>query len=74
MNLENMAKILMMLGLGIIVAGVLLYLLSRLGINGFRLPGDIFIRRGNFSFYLPLATCIILSIVLTLIISIAGRR
>lgn len=74
MNLENMAKIIIMLGLGIVVAGVLLYLLSRLGINGWRLPGDIYIRRGNFSFYFPLATCILLSIVLTLIFSILGRR
>ncbi len=39
-----------------------------------RLPGDIYIRRGNWSFYFPLATSILLSIILTLILSLFGRR
>jgi len=39
-----------------------------------RLPGDIHIQRGNWSFYFPLATCLIISIVLTLLFSLFGRR
>ena len=39
-----------------------------------RLPGDIYIQRGNWSFYFPLATSILLSIILTLILSFFGRR
>lgn len=39
-----------------------------------RLPGDIYIQRGNWSFYFPLATSILLSIILTLILSLFGRR
>ncbi len=39
-----------------------------------RLPGDIYIERGNWSFYFPLATSILVSIVLTLLLSFFGRR
>ncbi len=39
-----------------------------------RLPGDIYIERGNWSFYFPLATSIVISIILTLIFSLFGRR
>ena len=39
-----------------------------------RLPGDIYIQRGNWSFYFPLATSILLSLILTLILSLFGRR
>jgi len=35
-----------------------------------RLPGDIYIRRGNFSFYFPLGTCIVISLILTLIFTL----
>ncbi|PKM80954.1 MAG: DUF2905 domain-containing protein [Firmicutes bacterium HGW-Firmicutes-14] len=39
-----------------------------------KLPGDIFIRKGNFTFYFPLVTSIILSIVLTILINFFGRK
>ncbi len=39
-----------------------------------RLPGDIHIQRGSWSFYFPLATCLLISIVLTLLFSLFGRR
>jgi DUF2905 family protein len=39
-----------------------------------RLPGDIYIQRGSWTFYFPLATCILISIILTLIFSLFGRR
>jgi hypothetical protein len=44
-------------------------LISRLG----RLPGDIYIRRDNFTFYLPVTTCILVSIVISLIIGLLRR-
>jgi hypothetical protein len=62
-------KLLVLLGLGITALGVLLML----GVPFGRLPGDIVVRRGNFSFYFPLATSIILSILLTLILSFFRR-
>jgi hypothetical protein len=64
-----MGKILVLIGLGIAGVG----LLVMLGVPFGRLPGDIAVRRGNFSFYFPLATSIILSILLTLIFNLFRR-
>ena len=64
-----MGKLLVLLGLGIAAIGVLVML----GIPFGRLPGDIVVRRGNFSFYFPLATSIILSILLTLILTLIRK-
>ena len=58
--------------LGLLIAGV--GLLINLGLPIGRLPGDFTIRRGNFSFYFPLATSIIASIILTLIMMFFGKR
>ena len=58
--------------LGLLIAGV--GLLINLGLPIGRLPGDFTIRRGNFTFYFPLATSIIASIVLTIIMMFFGRR
>ena len=58
--------------LGLLIAGV--GLLINLGLPIGRLPGDFTIRRGNFTFYFPLATAIIASIVLTVIMMFFGRR
>ncbi len=57
---------------GLLIAGV--GVLMTLGLPIGRLPGDISVRRGNFSFYFPLATSIIVSLVLTLIMMFFGRR
>ena len=59
----------MLIGLGIAGLG----LIMMLGVPFGRLPGDIVVRRGNFSFYFPLATSIILSIVLTLLFALFRR-
>jgi hypothetical protein len=71
MNIDQLAKTLIALGIGIIVLGVLLYLAGRLGIG--RMPGDIYIKKGNFTFYFPIVTCILASIILTVIFSIFRR-
>jgi len=57
--------------IGLAIAG--LGLLVMLGIPIGRLPGDIYVRRGNFSFYFPLATSIILSVLLTLVLALFRR-
>ena len=64
-----MGKLLVLLGLGIAAVG----LLMMLGVPFGRLPGDIVVRRGNFSFYFPLVTSIVLSILLTLFFSLFRR-
>jgi DUF2905 family protein len=69
----NIAKILIVFGLLIALAGVVLLLVGRVPWLG-RLPGDIHYQRGNFTFYFPLATSLLLSVVLTLILYFLGRR
>jgi hypothetical protein len=71
MNTQYLAKTLIALGIGMAVFGVLLYFGGRLGIG--KLPGDIYIRRGNFTFYFPIVTSIIASIILTLIFALFRR-
>ena len=56
-----------------LAAGALLLLLGKIFPLG-RLPGDIFWQRGNFSFYFPVVTCIVLSLLLTLLLNIVWRR
>ena len=58
--------------LGLLIAGV--GFLMSMGVPIGRLPGDFTVRRGNFTFYFPLATSIIASIVLTLVMMFFGRR
>ena len=70
---SDVGKALVALGLLIALAGVVLMLVGRVPWLG-RLPGDIHFQRGNFSFYFPLATSLLLSVVLTLLLYIVGRR
>ena len=57
--------------LGLVVAG--LGLVMMLGVPLFRLPGDFYVKRDNFTFYFPLTTSIILSILLTLLFAFFRR-
>ena len=61
--------------LGVVLAGIgaLVWLGARFGIPLGRFPGDLVIRRGTFTIYLPLATSLLASIVLTLIVYILRR-
>lgn len=69
--MDMMARLLLIGGGLMAMAGLLLLLFARLGLG--RLPGDIFIQRGNVTVYFPLATMIILSVVLTLVINYLRR-
>jgi hypothetical protein len=64
-----MGKVLVVAGL--LIAG--LGLLMMLGLPLGRLPGDITIRRGNSTFYFPLATCVLLSVLFTLLMALFRR-
>jgi hypothetical protein len=55
-----------------LVVGVLLTLSGKIPWLG-RLPGDIIIQRDNFSFYFPLTTCLLLSVVLSLVVALLRR-
>jgi hypothetical protein len=63
--MRDLSRILIITGIILVLAGVAFAVLSRLGIG--RLPGDFMVRRGNFTFYFPLMTSILLSIALTVI-------
>ncbi|MCM8762395.1 MAG: DUF2905 domain-containing protein [Candidatus Omnitrophica bacterium] len=68
---NNLAKFLLIAGIFLIIISVLLE--KGIKIPFGRLPGDIMIKKENFSFYFPLATSIIISIILTLIFSLMRR-
>ena len=71
--MQDLGRFLIVLGAAAILIGVLLVLVPRLPWLG-RLPGDILIRRGAFTFYFPLVTCVVVSVILTLILNLFGRR
>lgn len=72
MNVAGLARILIGLGLFLVLLGGLLWLASRLGLG--RLPGDLSFRRGSVSFYVPLASSLVLSVLLTVLLNILFRR
>ena len=72
-----LGKMLLLFGLVMVLLGVVLLVAGHfsgkvpwLG----RLPGDLYIQRGSWTFYFPLATCLIVSVVLTLLFSLFSRR
>lgn len=67
-----LGKLLMLCGLGLLLLGALMTFGDKLGWLG-RLPGDIRIERGNFSFYFPLGSCLLLSAVLSLLLWLLRR-
>jgi hypothetical protein len=66
-----MARFLIVLGLAILIIGLLWPYLGKLGLG--RLPGDIVIERENGTIYVPLVTCLLLSLLLSLVFWIANR-
>jgi hypothetical protein len=61
----SVSRILIVAGVILLLAGLAWPLLARLGLG--RLPGDIMVERGNFRFYFPLATSLVISLFLTLL-------
>ena len=74
MDSSSIGKWLVIAGAGLVVAGAILWLAGRLGLPMGNLPGDIKVDHGRVSFRFPLVTCIILSIVLTVIMNIVLHR
>jgi len=72
--IQYIARFLIVVGLIIAFVGFLLLLIKNTGIPFGRLPGDILIQRKNFTFYFPLTTSILVSIILSLILYIIFRR
>ena len=75
--MADFGRMLMILGVVLVAVGGVLWLGGVVGAKvpflG-RLPGDIHVERGNWSFYFPLTTSILLSFVLTLVLALLSRR
>jgi hypothetical protein len=71
--MSDLGKLLVVFGAVLLVAGVLLTFAGRLNLPLGRLPGDLVYRGKNTVFYFPLATSLLLSIVLSLILYVVGR-
>lgn len=71
--MSELGRVLVVLGVVIALVGLALVLFDRLPWIG-RLPGDIRVQRDNWTFYFPLGTSILLSLVLTLVLWLIGRR
>lgn len=72
MDIESLGKMILVIGLVMFLIGGVLVIGGKIGLG--RLPGDIFIKKGNFTFYFPLITCILVSIILTLFVNFILRR
>jgi hypothetical protein len=72
-GVQQIGKLILAAGVVLLVVGALFMLVGKIPWIG-KLPGDITIQRKNFTFYFPLATSILISIVLTFLFWIFGRR
>jgi len=72
--MSSMGKLLIIMGIFLVVVGVAFIWGPKIPFLG-KLPGDIYVRKGNFVFYFPVVTCILISLILTLILTlIFGRK
>ncbi|GBD16272.1 hypothetical protein HRbin26_01167 [bacterium HR26] len=72
-GIDTLAKAIIAMGVVLVVIGLLLLLAGRVPYLG-RLPGDIIYRRDNVTIYIPLATMLLLSIILTIALNLFFRR
>ena len=70
---SNIGKIMILFGIIIICIGALMLVIDKIPYLG-KLPGDIYIKKEKFSFFFPITTCIIISIILTIIFNLLTRR
>ncbi len=72
-GVSSIGKLLMLIGVILLALGAVLTFTGRIPGVG-RLPGDIVVKRGNFTFFFPVTTCIILSIILSLLFALFSRK
>jgi hypothetical protein len=71
--MAEMGRMLVVLGVALMVIGGVVMLLGRTGLPLGRLPGDIVYRGKNTAFYFPLASCVLISVVLSIVLFLIGR-
>lgn len=72
-DISSLGKILIIIGVVIVSVGVIFILFNKIPWLG-KLPGDIIVQRKNFTFYFPITTSIIISVIITLLLWIFFRR
>ena len=70
-DLHHFGKLFLFLGIFFLLVGVLFLMGGKIPLAG-KLPGDIYIKRENFTFYFPLASCLLLSLILSLLMWLLG--
>ena len=70
MDLVSIARILALFGITLLLVAGMFFLISQLNIPLGSLPGDLVIKRGNFSCIFPLATSLVISVILTIVINL----
>lgn len=71
--MNQIGKFLIFAGIALVIVGALITLSAKIPWIG-RLPGDIYVQKKNFSVYFPITTCIIISVILTLIALFINKR
>ena len=71
--MTDFGKLLILVGGALVLGGIVLLLVGRLHLPLGRLPGDIVYRRRNTTFYFPLATSILLSVILSVVLYFVGK-
>lgn len=69
--MNSIGKMILTLGIGLTIFGLMIMVGEKLGLG--KLPGDIFIKKGNFTFFFPVVSSIIISLLLTLILNLLRR-
>lgn len=73
LDLSGMGKLLMIGGVLLVAVGAFMVLADKIPFLG-KLPGDIYIQRKQFSFYFPVVTCVVLSLLITVLLNLFSRR
>jgi hypothetical protein len=69
----DLGKSIITIGIVLVIVGIFLTVAGKIPGVG-KLPGDIFIKKENFSFYFPLTTCILLSVILSAVMYFLGKK
>jgi len=72
-NFQPLAKLIILMGVILVIVGAILYFFKGIPFLG-KLPGDIHIEKKNFSFHFPITTCILLSVILSIILYLISKR
>jgi len=71
--MSDFGRSIITIGIVLVIVGILMTVVGKISGVG-RLPGDIFIKKENFSFYFPLTTCILLSVILSAVMYCLGKK